>query len=76
MTTLRYQPVAQNPEAIALSTQAIQSVNSRLGDLAVHTNDGVVAAILTFCCHTVSGYTFGSILRTRIVSNSCEDYVQ
>lgn len=55
MTTLRYQPVAQNPEAIALSTQAIQSVNSRLGDPAVHTNDGVVAAILTFCCHTVSG---------------------
>ena len=76
MTTLRYQPVAQNPEAISLSTQAIQSVNSRLGDSAVHTNDGVVAAILTFCCHTVSGYTFGSILRTRIVSNSCEDYVQ
>ncbi len=64
MATLRYKPVAQNPEAIALSTQAIQSVNSRLGDPAVHTNDGVVAAILTFCCHTVSGNTFGSTLRT------------
>jgi hypothetical protein len=76
MTTLRYQPVAQNPEAIALSTQAIQSINSRLGDPAVHTNDGVVAAILTFCCHTVSGYTFGSTLGTRIVPNSYKDYVQ
>jgi len=55
MTMLRHQPVAESPEAIALSTQAIESVNKRLGDPVLNMSDGIVAAILTFCCHTVSG---------------------
>jgi len=53
MTTLRALPVAESSEAIVLSTQAIQSVNSRLGDPVLSTSDGVVTAILAFCCHTI-----------------------
>ena len=53
-TALRKQRLDQSPEAIMLSTQAIQSVNQRLGDPAQSTSEGVVAAILAFCCHTVS----------------------
>lgn len=54
MTMLRHQPVAESPEAIALSTRALEYVNKRLGDPILNTSDGVVVAILTFCCHTVS----------------------
>ena len=57
MTTLQHQAVAESPEAMALSSQAIQSVNKRLNDPILYTSDGIVAAILTFCCHTVSDHT-------------------
>ena len=76
MTTLQHQPAAESPEAIALSTQAIQSVNSRLGDPVLHTSDGMVAAILTFCCHTVSGPNRCGQLKHKTVSNGSEDHVQ
>jgi len=56
ITTLQHRAVADSPEAIALSTQAIQSVNKRLGDPVLYTSDGIIAAILTFCCHTVSDH--------------------
>lgn len=65
MTALRRLPVTESPEAITLSTQAIQSVNSRLGDPVLNTSDGVVAAILAFCCHTVSGPTTLALTKKR-----------
>lgn len=41
-------------DAILLSTQALQSVNSRLADPAESKSDGIFAAVLAFCCHSVS----------------------
>jgi len=76
MTTLQHQAVANSPEAIALSTQAIQSVNKRLSDPVLYTSDGMVAAILTFCCHTVSDHTIFLLPKAEQYSHSCEDNVQ
>lgn len=64
MNTLRSLPASESSEAIVLSTQAIQSVNHRLADPALNTSDGVVAAVLAFSCHTVSGST-GSVANPK-----------
>ncbi|RDL34426.1 uncharacterized protein BP5553_07554 [Venustampulla echinocandica] len=44
---------AKSPEAIALSTRALRSLNSRLTDPLASISDGVIATILAFCCHGV-----------------------
>lgn len=41
-------------DAIVLTNQALKSVNDRLADPTLNTSDGVIAAILAFCCHCVS----------------------
>ncbi|OBT53596.1 hypothetical protein VE04_06287 [Pseudogymnoascus sp. 24MN13] len=51
MTRLRDE--TENPEAIVLSTQAIQSVNSRITDPMLAISDGVLVTILAFACHAV-----------------------
>jgi hypothetical protein len=52
MTRLR--EGTENAEAIALSTEAIRSVNSRLADPILGISDGVIISILAFACHAVS----------------------
>jgi short subunit fatty acids transporter len=74
MTMLRHQPVVESSEAIALSTQAIESVNKRLSDPVFNISNGIIVAILTFCCHTVSGIHNES--GTDTFSNDCKDHVQ
>ena len=46
--------VSEPSDAIVLSTQALQSVNRRLKDPAESRSDGMLAAVLAFCCHSVS----------------------
>ena len=46
--------VSEPSDAILLSTQALQSVNDRLANLAESRSDGMLAAVLAFCCHSVS----------------------
>jgi hypothetical protein len=45
---------SEPPDAIVLSTQALQSVNRRLADPAEIRSDGMLSAVLAFCCHSVS----------------------
>ncbi|KAH8781576.1 hypothetical protein F5882DRAFT_519247 [Hyaloscypha sp. PMI_1271] len=73
MTMLRHQPVAESPEAIALSTQAIESVNKRLGDPVLNMSDGIVAAILTFCCHTTM---FNDVPGSKTHMNGLEEIIR
>ena len=56
MEVLRETPAteAETMEALSFSTQAIQSVNSRLANSIENTSDGIVGTILAFCCHSVS----------------------
>ncbi|KFX97610.1 hypothetical protein V490_02708 [Pseudogymnoascus sp. VKM F-3557] len=51
MTRLR--DVTENPESIILSTQAIQSISSRIADPVQGISDGVLITILAFACHAV-----------------------
>jgi hypothetical protein len=51
MTRLR--DVAENPESIILSTQAIQSISNRIADPVQGISDGVLITILAFACHAV-----------------------
>ena len=46
--------MSEPSDAIVLSTQALQSVNTRLADPAQNLSNGVIGAILAFCCHSVS----------------------
>ena len=59
MEVLRAKPAteAETSEALSFSTEAIQSVNTRLVDPVKNTSDGIVGAILAFCCHSVSYFT-------------------
>jgi hypothetical protein len=52
MTRLR--DGTENAEAIALSTEAIRSINRRLADPILGISDGVIISILAFTCHAVS----------------------
>jgi hypothetical protein len=52
MTKLR--EGTETTEAIALSTEAIRSVNRRLTDPTLSISDGVIITILAFTCHAVS----------------------
>jgi len=52
MTKLR--EGTETTEAIALSTEAIRSVNRRLTDPTLSISDGVIITILAFACHAVS----------------------
>jgi hypothetical protein len=55
---LRAKPAteAETSEALSFSTEAIQSINTRLVDPVRNTSDGIVGAILAFCCHSVSDF--------------------
>ena len=51
-------------EAIALSNDAIQSVNARITDPLLCVTDGVIIAVITFACHSVYlHYSFCSLYR-------------
>lgn len=52
MTQLR--DGSENPEAIVLSTQAIQSVNRRLAESVLVFDEKIITAIIAFSCHAVS----------------------
>jgi hypothetical protein len=52
MTRLR--EGTETAEAIALSTEAIRSINRRLNDPTLGISDGVIITILAFVCHAVS----------------------
>lgn len=43
-------------DAVTLSTQAIQSVNSRLDDSHLAVTDGVIGAVLAFASHAVNHF--------------------
>jgi hypothetical protein len=65
MTRLRDE--TENPEAIVLSTQAIQSVNSRITDPMLAISDGVLVTILAFACHAVGDRHHGLYSRLTIL---------
>lgn len=69
---------SSSEEAIVLSTQAIQSVNTRLADPVLSVSDGLIAAILAFCCHSVST-PFRTVtitgLPTEQISDCQQDHV-
>jgi hypothetical protein len=44
----------ETAEAIALSTEAIRSINRRLTDSTLAISDGVIITVLAFACHAVS----------------------
>lgn len=52
MTVLR--EGTETAEAVSLSSQAVQSLNSRISDPTLCTSDGVMSTILAFACHSVS----------------------
>jgi len=43
----------EKSEAIALSTEAIRSINTRLANPALANSDGILVSVLAFVCHTV-----------------------
>jgi hypothetical protein len=45
--------VPSNPESLALSIEAVRSINRRIADPVLGTSDGVIATIIAFACHTV-----------------------
>jgi hypothetical protein len=51
---MRLREGTENAEAIALSTEAIRSINRRLADPILGISDGVIISILAFACHAVS----------------------
>lgn len=44
----------ENPEAMKYYTKALALVNSRLVDPTLATSEGIIGAIVGFCCHDVS----------------------
>jgi hypothetical protein len=64
--------VPSNPESLALSIEAVRSINRRIADPVLGTSDGVIATIIAFACHTVrdirSSYAFEGLTKRSYCS--------